>query len=123
MKFLARFTFMLVILCCSACRPSLVGSEEQSNADIKISLFGENDELMSTIVERNKAQEIIQILEERKPLMEKIMPIFTMQIVIEKGGQQEVWLFSKPKYLKKKSKSESQVYYIDKVEIFNTLVF
>ncbi len=123
MSSIIRLSIIAIALLISACNPTRVsGGEETMQNEVKVSVWGENGQLLSSILEVNKTSEIIQIIESRKPLMEKIMPIFTMQLIIERDGQQEVWLFSKLKYLKKKSKSESQVYFIEKQSEFAALI-
>ncbi len=81
---------------------------------VKISLLDKNNKLLAKTLDQEKTRQIIAIINKRKPLLEKIMPIFRMQLIIESETGKEIWLFAKPGYLQHKSTENNQVYYVDK---------
>ncbi len=108
----------LILLVTSACSQAQIetvaAGNHKESAPIKISLLGNHNKLLASTSNQQKTQQIIAIVNSRKPLLEKYLPIFKMQLIIEKEQGKEVWLFAKPGYLQQKSTENNQVFYIDK---------
>ena len=118
MFFLYSIIAAAIFLSFTACSQPQTGMTNSNNlkevTPIKISLLGKNNKDLASLTDPKKTSQVITIINSRKPLLEKIMPIFKMQIIIEKKEEKEIWLFAKPGYLQQKSTENNQVYYIDK---------
>ncbi|VAX10579.1 hypothetical protein MNBD_GAMMA26-700 [hydrothermal vent metagenome] len=106
---------LLSVTACSQSQTDRIESgSPQGIMPIKISLLGEKDQLLASVTDRQKAGKIIALMNAKKPLLEKMMPIFKMKLIIERGEGKEVWLLAKPGYLRQQIPGDNQVFYMDK---------
>ncbi len=111
---IAAGSLLLVAACSQSQTDSIESGSPQDITPIKISLFGERDKLLARVTDRQKADKIIVLMNAKKPLLEKMMPIFKMQLIVERGESKEIWLFAKPGYLRQQTSGGNQVFYLDK---------
>jgi len=108
------FSIVFIFLGCKQSQEASVSNYEADKPELMVSLYDSDHKLVSKITDENKASQIVSLLETKKVMLEKYQPIFKMQLVIEKNDTKEVWLFAKPKYLKRKSSKDNLIYYVEK---------
>ena len=106
---------VMLLTIISSCKSNdhIVESKQVDDTVFSIKLIDNSNKLISEISDPEKVMKVEELLQTKKPLLRKILPIFTMQIIIESNDKKTVWLFEKPNYLKLKSKKSTQVYILD----------
>ena len=122
-----RAILFSLVFALSACSQSPVEDNELEeavkNTKIQVISTPEKGRVLSEITDSQKVSKIITLFETKKPMLEKMLPIFTMEIIIESNGEREVWLFAKPKYLQMKSSKNTQIYKVEKHQELTSLMF
>jgi len=106
---------VILLITISSCQSNdnIADSKQVDETISSIKLIDNSNKLISQISDPDKVIEVEKLLQTKTPLLRKILPIFTMQIIVESNNKKTVWLFEKPNYLKLKSKKSTQVYILD----------
>ena len=121
-----KLVALLIVIPLAGC----VGNEQRMSEDenliaaknYSVSYLGINDKVLAEVRGEQAVKEIEDILNDRRIMTKKILPIFDTKIIVTRGEVREEWLFVKPNYLKLNSKKESKIYELNqKVNLIKVL--
>lgn len=124
MKKLKNISFIFLILMLSSCGNSESQSNSQPNSQSdnqavslqtsKVQLLNKSGAPIYVIKGEKNRLAIEAIINSKKPMMKKILPLFVNKLVIEADGQKTEWMVAKPNYIKSAKKNQSTIYEISK---------
>jgi hypothetical protein len=126
MKNVLKLVALLMVIPLAGC----IGNEQRMSGDesliaaknYSVSYLGINDNVLAEVKGEQAVKEIENILNDRRIMTKKILPVFDTKIIVARGEVREEWLFVKPNYLKLNSKKESTIYELNqKVNLVKVL--
>lgn len=85
----------------------------------KISVYDLDDTLVLEMSDAVQISSALNILDKRVKSFDKLLPIFTHKLVIERENELESWLFNKSGYLIKDNDKNGQLFLIDAVSLLS----
>ena len=103
----------MVLLVVSCDSPENVNdSENSSETNFRVTLFDRQGKVSYVLLGEKTVEEVEQIIQSKKPMMKKLLPLFKMKLVVESGGDKKEWLVEKPNYIKSNTKGDNKIYVI-----------
>ena len=111
LKFFALTCMVLLVVSCDS--PENVNdSENSSETNFRVTLFDRQGKVSYVLLGEKTVEEVEQIIQSKKPMMKKLLPLFKMKLVVESGGDKKEWLVEKPNYIKSNTKGDNKIYVI-----------
>ena len=97
-------------------------SQEETSSVATVTLIGNDGKVTYSLNGTKAVSSIEQIINTKKPIMKKLLPIFKKKLIIESNEVKQVWLVEKPNYIKSNVKGDNEIFVIPaEYDLFKTL--